>query len=821
MNKVSLEPINLTSFLGNIDIPPYVYNLAHSITLHKLHDRQIPNELVVDARSNSHSKLIDYIVEFFITHEKSNVLSFAYLDGNFMSNTSNRWVSPGNSFTVQLLKSPAFQLIHTKLGDKQFLSVLYNYEAFSKENGIKLWGPVILHEFSNKHFNRPQISSIKMMYKEKGHGQIRDPFPPDVRSCLVEIFKDAIPSKKPYPRRFRKIASLLKICLLNHQHYKFEYPYILDSICPLIEMKDDYLKLATSKKLVSKFILIILAKVLPIELIGSLHNSSILSSRVVQFINVSLNERLALTDFVKGFRINDIEWTKPISNKKLTKSEFCKAQRMFQCYIKWLFQYIIAKLLGCFFHVTEASQSNQIFFYRHETWNSVSSKFLRSYFDKNLVLLKNSSDSLASFSDNGTYMGIMKLLPKPHDFRVIAVPFKGSQEEKFTYINFQKKKVKPINQVLRTLRTNKCIIVSSVSDLALNISNYKNAVTSNFGFLPSIHALKFDVKHAYDSLPINLVKTVLKKRLDEKYHDQMILVSDYSKLVDNHISVKRRKVVSKLNNQFTSTSSSKGIIIQKDPPVVLSKDDVIQFVDEQLTRTSILYHGKVFVRKVGVFQGFPLSGTLFDIVYDVAVEKLLDRIPRIERSNTRIFRLVDDFLVLSTSRGVVKNLEKFISRPLELFNMRINRLKTLITSSKLTFVGLSIKLEDLSLIKNRDTYNMTSLNLSSFERLYHRLTFIMISYLNSYLLNVSCNTRLAVAQNVKNIIYAITLRFIKSYKLIRLKQKWVKDPFRKFIHQQIQFIDSKVHLDKIGLSRSKLMNIIYSLLCKYRVTTIT
>ncbi|VEU20814.1 DEKNAAC101667 [Brettanomyces naardenensis] len=805
--------------------------IASSIHVKKARqEKKIPSEVAYKAEFEEHEMLIDIIVDYFMTAEISDALVCGYIDGGQLLNVSDSYACPGVSFTVQLLKSPLFKLIHETLGSQDFLNLLFCYEAYIGNNGgLKLWGPIEEPKFK---FNRDHMSSIDtkmMMYKGENSLRGENPLPETVRLCLRQIFPDDIQVGEGIPKRFKKIGKILEEALANHNRQMMEYPYILESICGKVCVEgNNYLEMATSKKKVIRFLMIVIDKIFPIEHIGTASNKAILASSIAHFVHISLGEQIDFKDLSKGLKLNNIGWVKPRNGVKMTKPEFLRAQLMLEWYIKWFFERFLSKLIGSFFHVTEASQSKRLYFYRHEVWTSISQRFKGRYFMTHLEKSERSINSLESFFENDDFIAKLKLLPKVKSFRLIAAPFRGSYDERFGYMEFQREYMKPLGRVLQSVRSIHGSSISSVSALIQSVAQFKRRLVKG-GKLPKLYGMKFDVKQAYDSVPIDLVKKVLKRKLDDySPTTDRIVVRQYQSVDDQDIvnPRKRRKITSEqvqtMKEMETRSKSGTNLdyFIQKSGPFVFSKAEIVDFVDSQLSRMSIFYHRTTYTRKVGLFQGFQLSGILFNMVYDSVIDFMKESVKVAPGSPTEIFRLVDDFLVLSTDKEIIQRLKKLISRPIAMFNLNVNRLKTKCSDTSLSFVALELNIKELSFVKKSDVYNNEAVSLRSFSKLYKRLEFSFEMRLKSPLFSERFNTDEAISTNIINLYEAMTLKFIASHKLIRSGDRFSKQDFASSLERQLHVLEARIGISRLrnlGLNRTRIEEVVYDLLKAHRV----
>lgn len=813
--------------------------IISNVKLEKLEaeSNRIPAVLISKSEICYFNEFIDLILEYTIEKKIDNVLNIGYTDGSTLDST-NKFVFKGYNSSIDFLKSKPMEIIKNVIGAELFINLIWNFNAIWIPSNTIIWG-----EYKSKSYKttrkKPCITLKYMLYQHKSRLRRTNPVIEDPKGLFNYIFcfekqsKNIIkynPSKKfEPPKRFRKIYKLLKKLILNHKSHFKEYPYIVDQICSQKELNfNDNLSLCVEKGKVIKFIMTIIYMIIPMECFGTSKNRTIIMRNIPKLINGTILSKINMEDAIKNVKINEILWLKPRNNIPMTKHEFIKAKKMFSSFISWLFHFFICRIIAAFFYVTQASQKNRLLFYRHHIWSKITKKYLSTYITKHLINKKDSINNFNKLSTNKDYIGNLSLQPKKSSFRLIVKPFKGNKNENIEYMFYQKRKLKPMMQILQKIRMrNSC---SSVSDIIHKIYKFKgNILEKNEGKLPKIYSYKFDAQNAYDSLPHDTIRQLISERLDLFTNKNNIFLQLYSEMDKVGQLWKKKWIIADDVSKFSLMirkkyhHNSKYLVRRKKlvdnhETFKFSKSEILDFVIKQYKNTCFHTNTRSYYRKIGVFQGFPMSALIFNIVYDSLVEELYSMIG--DSTNTIIIRLMDDFLILSTQREHIKILRKLTARCIKKYNLQINRVKTTFSTTDLNFAGINIDIEKLICYKKLEDYNNSPIDTTSFNQIYKRLLrYTKMRLKNTELFCILPNKsgKNGCRQNVTYLVKATLFKFGNSYKLIKTKNSFSVSSFYQFITQLYFILNEKIPLAEINFSFSLLWSYSMNLLKTKRI----
>ncbi|KAL2710008.1 Telomerase reverse transcriptase [Kluyveromyces marxianus] len=440
-----------------------------------------------------------------------------------------------------------------------------------------------------------------------------------------------------------------------------------------------------------------------------------------------------------------------------------------------------------FFYVTELSGTINVVYIRHDVWKSMSRPFLKSYFKQYLLENKECQEH-RSFSNSNFNHRNLRLIPKKSgsDFRVIAVPCKGiNLQEVSDYNDYFKNAVKPTKIILERLRIRKSTKFAkafSPVEIPMIISEYKRKLINKYGFVPNLHLLKFDIQSCYDSIPVDRVMKLIKREISSS--------KEFFLRSEDVLSLDSTRLKKRFFINGDSTKNKNDIVIDSVKSVVLSQLDILSVLEMELFKTSIVYRGKCYLRKDGLFQGTPLSSVLVDILYDNLLESY-EEFKHADDNNALIIRLVDDFLVISPSKPYIDRINAIAQPGFKSFNAKVNPKKVLITSSQLPgsesvpFCALQINLKTLEVWKDHSSYNVISGDFTSTKQIFEKLLWIFEMRLSYNMLDTNLNSLNIALLYIREVSLNLAESFISLFD----KKKPTKTAFIQFMLNIFERVD--------------------------------
>lgn len=795
----------LLSIISNIQLQP-----------EKLNDKPLPALLVSKAAFCYHNECIDLLIEFIIDKKIDNILKLGYTDGS-ASNSTSSYVFKGYNSTVELLKSKPMEIIRTMIGIEQFLELILHYTAIWYPSNQVLWGRYEKKSYKKSKCPR-SVSFRSMLYVHTSVLHKTNPIIADPWRLLSYIFRNEgldFRKRNDPPRRFRKVFKLIKLLILNHNSHMKEYPYMVEQICngQKTDGNNNYF-FSTPKSKVIEFIMAIIYKIIPLEFFGTSRNRSLIMRTIPRLINSTVVTRFALQEVVHKVKMNEISWIKPRADNTLTRPEFVRAKQMFFSFLSWLFQVFICKLTAAFFYVTQGSQQNRLLFFRHHIWNKMTRKYLSKYVTNHLVNLKDTKNSFINYSENKDFIGNLSLQPKKVGFRLIVKPFKGSWDRKVEYLTYQKRVLQPIMHILQKIRfQNSC---NSVSEIIDRVYSYKKQLNIIYeGGLPVVYCYKFDAQNAYDSVPHDILFKAISDRLNAFSNNEIIYLQSFNEIDGSSLLRKRKNVVLDCLSDlsiFEKTNTDQGELrrnrkkklVDNHETFQFTKTEILNLVVKQYKNTCFHTDSRSYYRKIGVYQGFPMSALLFNMVYDALVNDLYSRIGN--DTETTIIRLMDDFLVLSTKKILISKMKKTTARSMKQYNLNINRLKTEFSTTEVSFAGLHIDVRNLVCYKLLADYNNAPIQASTFQKLYKiliRYTELRSKNVNLFNPATDRSGKEGCKKNVLALLKSIVFKFCNSYRFLKSREKFQISSFYHFIAKLFSLLTLKISLGEVDINFNK------------------
>lgn len=760
--------------------------------------RSIPSILAIQLQECYHHEGIQLIVQYLIQNNIANALNVGYTS---MSLESDNYKGFNSSF--KFLVSKPLEIIKSAIGVHNFLDLILNTTAVWKPSNVVIWGDYTSTTFSDSKSPKHMVSTRNMLYKSIANRNHNPPIPETPLKLMELIFEDFSTerwNKNPI-KRYRKVYRHIKTLFVTFKTKQQRLPYIVESICKKICLNESSVTVERHK--IIELIHTVIYMVIPIEMFGTNSNRTKIMHHVSKLVNATISTSININLIVNDIKLADIDWLKPVSSLKMTKQEFLRARKLFSCFVLWLFNKFICNFMSSFFHVTNILQNERLVFYRHNIWQKITKKYMSKYFSDHLINQPDKVNSFLSISKNSDYIGKMSLHPKRDSFRLIVKPFKGRYNERISYLTYQKRIVRPMNSILNTIRNNNDC--ASVIDVVQQIYTYKKELLTVHDVLPPLYALKFDAKNAYDSLPHGLIDKVVKERLDFYTKGDSVYVQLFKQLDDNGVLRGRKLIVSDSLNDLDFFSNKEvkipKVTVDSHETFCFTKPQILSYVRSQYKQTCIHTKFRSYFRKVGVFQGFPLSGTLFNLVYDYLVSELYELVGN--DSETIILRLVDDFLVLSTQEEAIQKIKRLTARTLSKYNFKANRQKTTVSTEIVSFTGITIDVRHLVCYKQLQDYNNTPLLLSSFESLYKQLTNYGRMWIrHSCLFDTSLTKsgRVGARSNLLALLKSLVYKFTNSYRLMRNKKEFRLKDFANFLNKLLLEFSQKICYAEVDFS---------------------
>lgn len=725
----------------------------------------------------SYQETIQYVIRFLLQKNLfDNVLLFG-LKNDYQNGVTKPMFSRSPNRYLKELHHIHWRMLCDAIGTKRFIDCLVNCSVFQLKG--KAWVQVVGNR-ANKPNAPPnwllsktsipkaaEIVGMRLfLYKTSSKfgtfSPLRNKMPLNtLRDTIYNT--DTIELTKVQKKNIDyQLSILFKNC--TKQRY---YLPILNNVCPPtpINKATGHLDLQSPKKLVTKFVLLVVEKKVPLSMFGSKRNKSKIFTAISDLINLPLNGVIHINDIMAKIKIKDLD----ILYGGIGAKSHDQARLLFKSFVIWILSFLVPTIIKSFFYCTEVSASSVVIYFRHDIWKSITQPFVANYFSEYLienVSCRNHSSLLLSKCNHSR----MRIVPKKAngEFRLISVPFKGMDEEEHMAFKLDRLKIKiPIQAILNYIRHKRKTdfeIVDSPFQIASKICSFKKAILKQYGTLPALHFIKFDIASCYDSIPRNKVLSVLTDLLKEETN---FYVSTYTIHNPKDGSFRIKRVV----NHDRSKNSTDILKIDSNQQYFFTTETMFAAVKHELFETALWVDDKCFLRKDGIFQGSGYSPLLVDILYDDMIQSYPQfKCPEGEQS--LIIRIADDFLIVSTSHKQIMDIKELTLSGFGAYNAMVKREKIVVTGSQVTtadnqvlhFCGVDIDIKKLELWKSKQSLNVPLINVTTCIETYHRLIDLLKLRLEYHILDGDLNSFETIREQVKILMENISDVFILAFK---------------------------------------------------------
>lgn len=756
----------------------------------------------------TYDSIIEYAIKILFQKDLfNNVLLFG-LKNDFQNDVAKPFFSRTPNTCIKELQGIHWKMLHDIIGTNRFVDCLINCSVFQLSG--KKWIQVIGNRankpnappawFLNKNRATKQLETVyiktflyKTYTKFGSFNPLLDKMSlPELRQTLYRT--DSMVLTKKHRKKIDHLLNLLRKNCTKHNNY---LP-MLNNICPTmpIDKTTHHLDMQSSKKSVTKFVVVVLEKLIPLAMFGSKHNKSKMLAVVSDLVNLPASGMIHINDIMTKIKIKDLNFLYGGIGKKGHE----ETRTLFKNFALWLLSYFVPRVIKSFFYCTEVSASTLVVYFRHDVWKTITTHFIQEYFAEHLienVRCRNHSSFLLSSYNHSR----MRIIPKKAngEFRLISVPHKGIGEEERTAFRIGRMKTNlPIQAILNHIRHKRKTDfekIDSPFQIADKLCTFKKSLLKQQNALPELHFMKFDIASCYDSIPRRKLLAVLNDLMKEETN---FYVSTYT----IHNPWDGRFKVKRLVNSDRKKSTDR-LKIDSNQEFFFTTDAVVDAVKYELFETTLWVDDKCYFRKDGVFQGSSYSPLLVDILYDDMIQTHT-QFKCLKGEQNLIIRIADDFLIISTSHEQIMNIKKLTQSGFGEYNAKVKKEKIVVTGSQVTtkddtvlqFCGLDIDIKKLELWKSKQSLNIPLINASSPIGTYHRLIELFKLRLEYHIFNGELNSLDTIKNQIKILMENISDTFIKAFKKKPVERKAFFEFIRNIISNLVAYT-SNIDFKKI------------------------
>jgi telomerase reverse transcriptase len=450
---------------------------------------------------------------------------------------------------------------------------------------------------------------------------------------------------------------------------------------------------------VSAFCRAAIRNVFPLEFFGDhegeIRNSAAIMRCIDNFVRLRRYETISLHDVVQGITLNDIQWLalpKAVQKSKMSKPDFETRKDILAELLYYVFDSYLVPLIWSHFYVTESSaHRNQLFYFRHDVWKSLSEPALSSL---KLEMFEECSAVELSNAMAQRALGVSKvrLLPKEVGMRPIINLRRRVQRHK----NGPQALGKSINiiltpafSILNYEKTSRPDMLGSalfsVDDIFLRLQSFRKSLSARGPITSPLYFAKVDVRSCFDTIPqkrlLSLAKTILSA--NEYY------LTRYSraKLLGGHNKETPGFGVKPSWKHFTkATTESSGFNLDAEihsetvagrtrtayEGGVVQRPEyrqrILDLLHEHVQSNIIKLGNRYYRQKEGIPQGSILSSLLCSYFYTELEKSALGFV---NNENSLLMRLIDDFLIITTDRHVAETFMRTMHAGLPEFGVQV------------------------------------------------------------------------------------------------------------------------------------------------------
>ena len=461
--------------------------------------------------------------------------------------------------------------------------------------------------------------------------------------------------------------SLLHRCVESmwKNHRRCRYKSILAQLLKISPAKEE-----TTVRVdrVNLFICAAVKSVVPIELLGGVHNRKVLLGNVERFIRAGKGTCFTLNDIMQSVQSSKCQWLRHLDSLPLQLSLLA---RLF----KWIFLDWIKPLIRQHFYVTETTYGrNRLFFHTKAVWQRMRNHMMRSMCSINahrqLPALRKSD---AAGSVNLLLHSRLRFIPKTSGSRPIMST------------KFRQCSAKEINDTRLLLFTIGSLYpegmdAKSTNNLHRKWADFLRRRTDPVYFVHAdvqdaygsiVHAKLVDILMSYRSvLPAELnVRTLTYVSTDERRSKNFRMIPF---LNDQHEWVKRLP----LNSVVLDIGRNESFDTQK----------LLKLAIRSIQEVHVTHLKEHYYLQRGIPQGSRLSASLCHIYYGHMVREHLNEF--LNHPDDLLIRVVDDFLYLTPSYRRGRAFYSAIHQGFPRYNAHANTAKS---SSNLPSLGEYIR----------------------------------------------------------------------------------------------------------------------------------
>ena len=499
---------------------------------------------------------------------------------------------------------------------------------------------------------------------------------------------------------------------------------------------------------------------------------------IQRFIHMRRFESMSLHEVVQGISLKSINWLASdpqFTAQNMSLSEKDKRTELLHEFIYYIFDSLMIPLIASNFYVTESGlHRNRLIYFRHDVWQRLCLPTLTAFKVGSLIPVR----GVSSRSSQSSVFGhnLCRFLPKETGTRMITnLKRRAMQKIGDKYI-LQMSTNARLGPIFSILNYEKCRQPDSSlqGGSSPNIRHKLEAFHDQLAPTTSsqeYYFVKVDIQSAFDSIPqgslLELVDSIFQQ---SEYRTLKKAITRCLGGTDVEANA-RVKFVSDIEGHEIKSSSRSNLntVVENfmDSSYTTTSTQAQALLRDHIQNNTLKVGNKLYRQSIGIPQGSVLSSMLCTFFYNDFERK---RLHFLDPSTSLLLRVIDDFLLITTSRSQARRFVNSMTRGDESFGIVVHPQKSLVNFDmdikgtqipKLTaqtsfpFCGFLINTKNLSISKDRvrkdnAISNTLTVDLHGHvgEKLIRRLASSLQIQLQQILLSPKLNDRIRVVQTL-------------------------------------------------------------------------
>ncbi|KAK3075702.1 Telomerase reverse transcriptase [Teratosphaeriaceae sp. CCFEE 6253] len=509
------------------------------------------------------------------------------------------------------------------------------------------------------------------------------------------------------PKRLRGTVFGL-VQTLRRKHRRCPFYALLQHYCPLPVAtrppESGSMHHASTPAEVSAFCCAALLRVFPSESWGSeavgSHNRKLLLRNIDKFVRLRRYESMSLHAALQDVRISEVNWLSPLNTEKgskLSASDFAKRRELMAELVYYVFDSFLIPLIRGSFHVTESNvHRNQLFYFRHDVWKSMTEPALSSL-KAGMLEACDTATIRKLLAKRALGVSQVRLVPKENGMRPIInlrCRLPQLQRGELGLGKSINSLLTPVFSVLNYQKGARPDLLGSalfsVDDIFPRLQTFKDALLrQGHGGSPLFFA-KVDVQSCFDTIPQKRLMSLARRVVNSssyqigRYARAKLVTANNEETPGFGVKPSWRFLTKATTSDSpfsfaeqmagdTKEGRTRTVYIDSVVQRTESRKAILDLLEEHIEANLVRIGKRIYRQKQGIAQGSVVSSLLCSYIY---AELERDVLGFLDNGQTILLRLIDDFLVISTRREVAERFMQVMHAGLPEYGVQVKAEKS-------------------------------------------------------------------------------------------------------------------------------------------------